>query len=85
MTMRSLLVFGLLMTLCTSASAATVNPSRTDYVTTGQSQGVASGFTVPTTLRFGKNWSGHSMYAYDPDCYDFSFRHPDYPWMTGCN
>jgi hypothetical protein len=73
MTMRSLLVVGLLMTLCASASAATVNLSRTHYdVTARHSQGVASG------------WSGYSMYAYDPDCYDFSFRHPDYPWMPSC-
>jgi hypothetical protein len=73
MTMRSLLVFGVLMTLCASASAATVNQSRTHYhVIDGHSQGVASG------------WSGYSMYAYDPDCYDFSFRHPDYPWMPSC-
>ena len=81
MTMRSLLVFGLLMTLCASASAATVNPSRTLYhVTAGHSQGVASGFTVP-----GSTWSGYSIYAYDPDCYDFSFRHPDYPWQPSCS
>jgi len=80
MTMRSLLVFGLLMTLCASASAATVNHSRTLYhVTAGQSQGVASGFTVPSAT-----WSGYSMYAYDPDCYDFSVRHPDYAWMPSC-
>jgi hypothetical protein len=73
---RSLLVFGLLMTLCASASAATVNHSRTLYhVTAGHSQGVAS----------GRNWSGYSMYAYDPDCYDFSVRHPDYHWMPSCN
>jgi hypothetical protein len=85
MTTRSLLVFGLLMTLCASASAATVNHSRTDYqLTAGHSQGVASGFTVPTTLRFGRDWSGYSMYAYDPDCHDFSFRHPDYPRMPSC-
>ena len=81
MTMRSLLVFGLLMTLCASASAATVNHSRTLYhVTAGHGQGVAPGFTVP-----GSTWSGYSMYAYDPDCYDFSVRHPDYHWMPSCN
>jgi hypothetical protein len=76
MTMRSLLVLGLLTTLCASASAATVNHSRTLYhVTAGHSQGVAS----------GRSWSGYSMYAYDPDCYDFSVRHPDYHWMPSCN
>jgi len=81
MTMRSLLVFGLLMTLCASASAATVKHSRTLYhVTAGHGQGVAPGFTVP-----GSTWSGYSMYAYDPDCYDFSVRHPDYHWMPSCN
>jgi hypothetical protein len=132
MTMRSLLVFGLLMTLCTSASAATVNQSSTHYhVTAGHSQGVASGFTVPssayahpgpplhdgfgggsaggdmggfgsgahvggididhvgqfnpTMLRFGRHWSGYTLYPYDPDCNDFFFRHPDYPWLSGCS
>jgi hypothetical protein len=73
MTMRSLLVVGVLMTLCAPASAATVNQSRTLYhVTAGHSQGAASG------------WSGYSMYAYDADCHDFSVRHPDYPWMPSC-
>ena len=73
MTMRSLLVFGLLMTLCASASAPTVKHSRTLYhVTAGHS-------TVPSST-----WSGYSLYAYNPDCYDFSFRHPDYPWMPSC-
>lgn len=73
MTMRSLLVFGLLMTLCASASAAKANHSRTLHrVTAGHS-------TVPSSA-----WSGYSMYAYNPDCYDFFFRHPDYPWMPSC-
>jgi hypothetical protein len=81
MTTRSLLVFGLLMTISASASAATVNHSRALYhVTAGHGQGVAPGFTVP-----GSTWSGYSMYAYDPDCYDFSVRHPDYHWMPSCN
>jgi hypothetical protein len=34
--------------------------------------------------RFGRYWSGYSLYAYDPDCNDFYFRHPDYQWQR-CN
>jgi hypothetical protein len=136
--MRSSLVLGLLMTLCASANAATVNHSRTHHhVTASNSQGVTLGFAVTrwaytttrspvgsggfgggghmkrfggvrvrglavggigrfgvsyislgdhdvhhhTTLRYGRYWSGYSLYAYDPDPYDFFFRHPDYPWQ----
>src|ERR1700739_1677112 len=50
LTTRSLLVLGLLMTLCAPASAATVNHSGTHYhVTAGHSQGVASGFTASSS------------------------------------
>jgi hypothetical protein len=35
-----------------------------------------------TMHRFG---SGYSLYAYDPDCNDFYFRHPDYQWQPSCN
>jgi hypothetical protein len=35
-------------------------------------------------LRFGTHWSGYSLYPYDPDCYDFFLRHPDYPWQPDC-
>lgn len=38
-----------------------------------------------TMHRFGRYWSGYSLYAYDPDCNDFFFRHPDYQWQPSCN
>jgi hypothetical protein len=163
---RALLALGVLMTLCASASAATMNYSRPHHhVTASYTQGVTSGFAVPswayaapravvgggggghgggfrggahiggfgvgantdgmsvgqtgeigggvrvgglamggmgrfgasyiglgdhgvhyhTIHRFGTNWSGYSLYAYDPDCNDFFFRHPDYQWQPSCN
>jgi hypothetical protein len=33
----------------------------------------------------GRYWSGYSLYAYDPDCNDFFFRHPDYQWQPSCS
>jgi FAD binding domain len=174
-TLRSCLVLCLSMILCASASAATVNHSRTHHhVTASHSQGVTSGFAVPswayaaprppvggggfgrgghmggfgggahvggidvghigqfggdvnidgvsvghvgeigggvrvgglavggmgrfgasyigdhgvhhyTMLRFGRQWSGYSLYPYDPDCNDFLFRHPDYQWQPSCS
>jgi hypothetical protein len=126
--MRSFLVLGLLMTLCASANAATVNHSHTHHhVTVSNRQGVTSGFAVAswayaaprspiggggfgggghigrfggvrvrgwavdgmgrfgasyislgdhdvhhhTMLRYGRYWSGYSLYAYDRDPYDF--------------
>jgi hypothetical protein len=151
-TMRSALALALLMTLCASASTATVNHSRTyHHVTASHSQGVTSGFAVPswayaaprppvdgggfgggghmggfgvgahvsgidvgvrvgglavggmgrfgasymslgdhsvhyhTMHGFGRYWSGYSLYAYDPDCNDFFFRHPDYQWQPSCS
>ena len=108
--MRCSLVFGLLMTLCASASAAAMNHSRTHhYVIARHSQSVISRFTVLSLVNaaagpairggnedgsFGagsdgggrrKYWSGYSFYAYNPDCDDFFFRHPDYPTPPGCN
>jgi hypothetical protein len=128
--MRSFLVLGLLMTLCASANAATVNHSHTHHhVTVSNRQGVTSGFAVAswayaaprspiggggfgggghigrfggvrvrgwavdgmgrfgasyislgdhdvhhhTMLRYGRYWSGYSLYAYDRDPYDFFF------------
>ena len=98
MTKRSLLVLGLLMTLCASASAATVNHSRTrGGFAGGDMGGFGSSAHVgvidvdhvvqfsPTMLRVGRRWSGYSMYPYDPDCYDFNFRHPDYPRQPSCS
>jgi hypothetical protein len=97
MTIRSFLVLGLLMTLCASASAATVNHSRTRGGSAGgdmagfASSAHAGGIDVdqvgqfnPALLHFGRHWSGYSMYPYDPDCRDFNFRHPDYPWQPSC-
>jgi hypothetical protein len=95
MTMRSLLALGLLMTLCAPASAAIVNQSRTRGGSAGGDVGGYSSAQVsnieidhvahfPTTLRFGRQWSGYSMYPYDPDCHDFNFRHPDYPSQPSC-
>ena len=94
MTMRSLLVFGLLMTLCASASAATVNHSRTRGGSAGGDMGGfgsgahVGGIDVDHVGQFnstmGRHWSGYSMYPYDPDCRDFNFRHPDYPWQPSC-
>jgi hypothetical protein len=97
MTMRSLLALGLLMTLCASASAATVNHSRTRGGSAGGDMGGYGNSAqvgnieidhmahfYPTMFRFGRHWSGYSMYPYDPDCYDFNFRHPDYPSQPSC-
>jgi hypothetical protein len=74
MTMRTLLVFGVLMTLCASASAATGSGAH------------VGGIDVDHVGQFDpRHWSGYSMYPYDPDCHDFNFRHPDYPWQPSCS